>query len=335
MLWAVIAIVVVVGISPNVAAATESGNSSSASKPKGHPEVFKRRWSYSKHLAAIKKWAAEEAKSWPQTYLADLRGLKDRLGGDLKGLRDVHREIKRFENNLDLPDHALAHGCASLLGLQRKAKQQPQGIELTKNRKVYVLVKKYISVLRALRHNFRKNKNLEGFKAAEAEIKRVIGTTDAVAAKKAVDKHGLRDPEPDQPAGKPKPIGEPQSARPPEQPPADEENWPSFLKASVPTYKGRSGGAWAKSGAIGGDLSIAGQFAGKPPSFKCIVTNAKGQVALEAAIKQGKTNYGLRSVAPGIYSLKVVAAGYQTLVVDDLEIKKQHELCLDLHFVKK
>ncbi len=104
------------------------------------------------------------------------------------------------------------------------------------------------------------------------------------------------------------------------------EEEPGRIEAGEPTYKKKSHRAWRHKGRIVGLLRNA------PDAFLIEALNSAGKVV--KSTKGEKNSYEMWLV-PGVYSLRVRAKGYKTLLVERLTVKSGHDLVVSLEFTAK
>jgi len=97
------------------------------------------------------------------------------------------------------------------------------------------------------------------------------------------------------------------------------------IAAGAPRYAPRDNAAWRERGRIVGQVRSA-------PAFKAEALDAAGAVAAAVTGRAGAKGYEIQWLAPGVYSLRVSAEGYGTLVVAGLEVKAMNDLVLPLEF---
>ena len=97
------------------------------------------------------------------------------------------------------------------------------------------------------------------------------------------------------------------------------------IEASRPTYKPRPGEHWLKHGRIVGRLSNA-------PACEIDALDSSGRVMKSVNVREGAGAYELEWLRPGVYTLRVAARGYKTLVLKKLEVRARHDLFVNLEF---
>lgn len=97
------------------------------------------------------------------------------------------------------------------------------------------------------------------------------------------------------------------------------------IEAAKPKYRARKHASWAEKGRIVGHMR-------QPPVAEIDVLGADDKVVLSVRVKEGQKAYEIEWLAPGVYTLRVSAAGYQQLVVPKLEVRAKHDLFVNLEF---
>ena len=97
------------------------------------------------------------------------------------------------------------------------------------------------------------------------------------------------------------------------------------IVAGKPAYKAKSHEAWAEKGRMVGLLRQC-------PGCEIGVLNAEGKTVTSVSPKAGAKVYELQWLAPGTYTLRVAAAGYQTLTVGSLVVKAKNDLVMNIEF---
>ena len=97
------------------------------------------------------------------------------------------------------------------------------------------------------------------------------------------------------------------------------------IVAGTPAYKAKSHEAWAEKGRIVGLLRQC-------PGCEIDVLDAAGKTVASASPKAGARAYELQWLPPGTYSVRVAAAGYQTLTVGSLVVKAKNDLWMNVEF---
>ncbi|MDP6507142.1 MAG: FecR domain-containing protein, partial [Planctomycetota bacterium] len=92
-----------------------------------------------------------------------------------------------------------------------------------------------------------------------------------------------------------------------------------------PALRPKTHKAWKDKGRIVGLVRNS-------PGFEVAALDAKGKVVASAKLKQNAEAYELEWLQPGVYTLKVSAKGYQSLVMKALEVKARNDLRIDLEF---
>jgi len=98
------------------------------------------------------------------------------------------------------------------------------------------------------------------------------------------------------------------------------------IHAGKPVYRAKNHPAWAEKGRVIGPVRPGA------PACKIEVVNAAGTVVASAAPAKGAKGYELKFLAPGVYTLRVGAAGFATLVVKGLEVRAKHDVSIAIEF---
>lgn len=97
------------------------------------------------------------------------------------------------------------------------------------------------------------------------------------------------------------------------------------IGSGKPIYRPKTHEAWAERGRIVGLLREC-------PGCEVEAVDAAGKVAASARVKSGAKAYELQWLAPGTYTMRVAATGYDTLTLGSLAVKAKNDLRIDLEF---
>jgi len=137
---------------------------------------------YRQEMAKVASDAVKQEQAWPDQYLQALKTLEQKFGkaGDLDGILAIRKETKRFQDEKQLPEEAVAEYTPDLAALQKKAIRLRREIEQNRRTAAGAATDRYLAALRALKKDLTKQGLLEEAIRAKDEIASV--QADATAA---------------------------------------------------------------------------------------------------------------------------------------------------------
>jgi hypothetical protein len=146
-----------------------------------------RKASFEKSLKTIIADCNVSSKNWVSNYVVSLKELQSKLqkAGDLEGWTEAKNELDRISAAPDAEPGIPADALSSVdvvLAVQKKFRDVPAQLVLDKNQKIVALSKKYLAGLTAMQTDLTKQGKMDEALVVNAEIKRVKGCPEVVAA---------------------------------------------------------------------------------------------------------------------------------------------------------
>ena len=168
----------------NPAPSDESGLSENVKKP---GELAQKQQEYARQASEIESEQAIFMRAWPGEYVRELDLLMERrrTAGDFEGWAVVQEERKRFDDMRQIGEQGSAD-ISELTVLKNKYRQMLADQRLLHSRKVVTLCKKYVNELKDLQKQYTQDGKMDIAAAVNAEIRRVSGTPQQLAAEAAL-----------------------------------------------------------------------------------------------------------------------------------------------------
>jgi len=99
------------------------------------------------------------------------------------------------------------------------------------------------------------------------------------------------------------------------------------IHAGKPVYREKKHAAWAEKGRVVGPIRVGA------PACKIELIDKDGKVAATSDRPAGAKGYETVFLVPGVYTLRVSAAGYVTCEVKELEVRARHDVSVAVEFV--
>lgn len=139
---------------------------------------------YDESLEAIETAHTQQVDAWPDTYVAALQSLMQKLqkAGDFEGWEATNSELERFDVDRDLDEGDIVETPEALLELQQEQLDALSEIDATRTDKIAALNQQHLDRLTALQKRLTMQGLMEEAGSVNAEIKRIRSSAKTLEA---------------------------------------------------------------------------------------------------------------------------------------------------------